>query len=116
MKITFNLEQHGSRAFFCSTLMMPWKQTIQMKDDRTVQSVLTPGPLCPASYYRRANSIFFFFFQGPLFGVRKHHLREKTPEGGAESGFRNCTTFPARGRVFEKIKVFTNHGQQDELC
>lgn len=58
MKITFNLEQHGSRAVFCSTLMMPWKQTIRMKDDRTVQSVLTPGSLCPASCYCSANSIF----------------------------------------------------------
>ncbi len=46
--------------------------------------------------------------QGPLFmGVRKHHLRGKTPEGGAESRFRNCTTFPARGRVFEKKSKFS---------
>jgi len=70
MKITFNLEQHGSRAAFWSTLMMPWKQTIRMKDDRTVQSVLTSGPLCPGSCYCPANR-FIYFFQGPLFGVSK---------------------------------------------
>ncbi len=70
-----------------------------MTDDRTVQSVLTEGSLCTISHYRRANSICSKAHC--LQEYEKHHLRGKTPEGGAESGFKNCTTFPARGRVLE---------------